>query len=478
LNNAPEEERSLIPQDRGSVYTTEFAPTLQAFHECDDFVRYVQGPFGSGKSSACVQEVARRAAHQEPDGNGIRKSRCAVIRNTYRQLEDTTIKTFLDWFPDRVWGNFVVGDMAYNMRFALPDSTIVECEVLFRALDRPDQVGNLLSLELTYAWMNEMREVPYEIFDALQGRVGRYPSMRHGGPTWDGIWGDSNPPDDQHWIYRIFEEDKPEGYSSFYQPSGLSKEAENLPHLKKDYYKRLKVGKSEDYVRVYIHGMYGYLKDGKPVYPEYQDNVHCKEFDYNPLLPLYRGWDFGRTPSMVLTQITSAGQWRIFDELVADNMGIQRFLKEADLFMQKNYPDAVIYGDYCDPAGQNKTETSERAAFDYMLMHGLTPIGGDQNPEVRIESVREPLNEMRDGQPALLLHPRCKVLRKGFNGGYCYRAMKVGTERYTEKPDKNQYSHPHDALQYIATRIYGRFASKDDDVVHVVGGINNGRHTR
>ncbi len=28
-------------------------------------------------------------------------------------------------------------------------------------------------------------------------------------------------------------------------------------------------------------------------------------------------------------------------------------------------------------------------------------------------------------------------------------------ERYHDKPDKNEYSHPHDALQYVATKVFG-----------------------
>ncbi|MGQ5525469.1 hypothetical protein ACUHMQ_19695 [Chitinimonas sp. PSY-7] len=50
-----------------------------------------------------------------------------------------------------------------------------------------------------------------------------------------------------------------------------------------------------------------------------------------------------------------------------------------------------------------------------------------------------------------MLDKSFKVLIKGFNGGYQYRKMLVpGEERYTETPDKNRFSHPHDALQYVA----------------------------
>jgi hypothetical protein len=66
----------------------------------------------------------------------------------------------------------------------------------------------------------------------------------------------------------------------------------------------------------------------------------------------------------------------------------------------------------------------------------------------------------------LLLDPCCQVLRKGFNGGYKYRRIQVtGEERFTEEPMKNQYSHPHDALQYVALESGGIQA-----VMRIAGG--------
>jgi len=47
----------------------------------------------------------------------------------------------------------------------------VHCEILFRALDTPDDVRKVLSLELTGAYINEGREVPKAILDMIGGRV-------------------------------------------------------------------------------------------------------------------------------------------------------------------------------------------------------------------------------------------------------------------------------------------------------------------
>ena len=53
------------------------------------------------------------------------------------------------------------------------------------------------------------------------------------------------------------------------------------------------------------------------------------------------------------------------------------------------------------------------------------------------------------GEPGFLLDPKVKVLRKGLAGAYCYKRVQVsGDERFKDTPDKNEYSHVADALQY------------------------------
>ena len=54
------------------------------------------------------------------------------------------------------------------------------------------------------------------------------------------------------------------------------------------------------------------------------------------------------------------------------------------------------------------------------------------------------------GLASLLVDPSCEHLLKGFNGGYMY-AFQQGTLR--TKPEKNVFSHIHDALQYVCSKI-------------------------
>lgn len=440
-------------------------PTVQKFMHSDKFLRYLQGPFGSGKSVGCVQEIVKRAAMQagvkEHDGTVRRKTRWAVIRNTYRQLQDTTIKTFLDWYQDRVWGIYKVADTEFLLKFQLEDKSIVEAEVMFRALDRPDQVGNLLSLELTGAWCNEAREMPKEIWDALQGRVGRYPSRAEGGATWYGIFADSNPPDDDHWLYKTFVVDRPDNAEAFYQPSGLSDRAENIPNLPKNYYVNMAKGKDPEYIKVYIEGQYGFIRDGKAVYPQYNDQVHCSEeiIAFDDRFDIYRGWDFGRTPACLISQLIN-GRIICIDELVSEGTGIEGFAKDVLAYCSHNFPNHVVGGDFGDPSGGFGTQVDEQTAFTKLWDMNVNIVPAYSNdPEIRIDAVKSQLNTMVNGKPALYLSPKCDTFRKGFKGGYAYKRINVGGERYQDKPDKNKFSHIHDAGQYLIMQLTGGYSA-------------------
>jgi hypothetical protein len=168
-------------EEGGAKFVYEAPATIRQFMASDAFVRLLAGPIGSGKSSGCIAELISRACHQAPGRDGIRRTRWAIIRNTYPELRDTTRKTFEQWVDGRL-GQWREQEFSFTMRFQ-----DVEAEILFRALDRPEDIKKLLSLELTGAWINEAREVPKAVFDSLTGRVGRFPAKMDGGATWSGI---------------------------------------------------------------------------------------------------------------------------------------------------------------------------------------------------------------------------------------------------------------------------------------------------
>lgn len=426
--------------------------TCKEFMASDSKMRVLMGPVGSGKSVASCFEVIRRASQQKANKQGIRKSRVAIVRETARQLQDTTIKTFLDWFPPGVCGNFMRTTKTFF--FKVGD---VECEVMFRALDDADDVANLNSLELTFAWFNECRDIHPDIVDAMSKRIGRFPSSKDGGPSWFGMWGDTNPPTmDTWWYYQMEGLDSKDGVSPndngwdvFKQPSGRSPLAENIENLPDGYYDTQ--GRSDEYVRVYVDGEYGLSSAGQPVYKYFRPDYHIAGQTLRPIIngvrPIVIGMDLGLTPAAVIGQQDPRGRTLILDEAVSFDMGIQRFVRTIlkPLIFERftGAPVMVI----CDPAGIQRAQTDERSAVDIIKAEGLRVMPAKTNSvSARLSSVDDYLMRQVDGDAAFLLDPKCTQLKAAMMGGYRFHKKNGNIE-------KNKHSHVAEALQYLMLHI-------------------------
>jgi len=442
------------------TYDYSDVPTIKKFSECNKFYRFIMGSFGSGKSSGCVAEIIARGIAQAPDQSGVRKTRWAVVRNTFGMLQSTTMKTIFDWLPPEFFGITNKTEHTYIInKISLEDGTRVEIELIFSALDDATDVRKLLSLELTGAWLNELREIPKVISDAIEGRVGRYPSEKDGGCTWFGVIADSNPPDQSSYIYKLFEEEVPKSeelqakYEIFKQPSGRSDNAENLRYLPKDYYKTMAIGKDPEFVKVYCDGEYGYTRDGKPVYANYMDSIHCpkEEIVAIPGYPIIMGMDFGLTPGCVLAQYLPAGKLNILREFWEDNMGLRTFMKEIiKPFLSSRYRgyEVIATG---DPAGMKRNDSDERNCFIELKAQGFPATPASTNSLLaRINAVDSFLTKLVEGKPAFQLSPCCEMLRKGFIGEYKLHEFRGINGRFSDVPLKNDFSHLADALQYVA----------------------------
>jgi hypothetical protein len=431
-------------------------PTVTRFMQSDKKMRVIMGPVGSGKSVACCFEIIRRASQQKPNANGIRKTRCAVVRETVRQLSDTTIKTFLDWFPPGVCGHFMRTTKTYF--FKVGD---VECEIMFRALDDADDVANLNSLELTFAWFNECRDIHPDIVDAMSKRVGRFPSAKDGGATWHGMWADTNPPTmDTWWFYQMEKIDPKDGVSPnnngwdvFKQPSGRSPYAENIENLPEGYYDTQ--GRSEEYVRVFIDGEYGLSLAGTPVFKYFRPDYHMAKMPLkaitNGTRPIIVGMDLGLTPAAVIGQQDPRGRALVLAEAVSYDMGIQRFMRTVlkPLLYEKFAGAPIII--VVDPAGTQRAQTDERSAVDIIKAEGFRVMPArTNNITPRIAAVDDYLMRQVDGDPGFLMDPSCIRLKAALMGGYRFKKNGDGLEK---SGDAGKHSHIGDAISYLMMHI-------------------------
>lgn len=406
--------------------------------DSDAFVRGIRGPVGSGKTIGACLETYRRISEQP-------NSRVAIVRNTYRSIVDTTLNSWMEYL--RPYGSFKHSTMTWTHKNG--------AEVLFRALDTADDVGKLLSLELTFAYVSEAKEVPRPIIDMLAARVGRYPAMRAGGAKWSGIILESNPSDTFHWWYRLFEEARPDGWEQFVQPGGRDDDAENIENLPSGYYDRISAGKDDAWIDVFVNGNYGFVVDGRPVYPQFKDKVHVRPCDRDDRLDAIIGIDFGLTPAAVFVQRDDFGQFRCIDELVTEEFSAIEFADVLGERLRGPWRDTAVEV-WGDPSGDQRSQIDKRTAFDILKAAGIdarpAKTGGknDNDVSLRVEAVvRNLLRMTMHGEPGLVIDPRCRYLRRAMTGGYKFRLMQIsGEERYTEHPEKNIYSHVAEALQY------------------------------
>lgn len=446
----------------------------------------------SGKSSDCTWELWFKACRQVPDPfDGVRRVKFMIVRNTFTELIDTTVRTWTEWFPETKIVKFP--QLHGTLRFPHPvDGKPVEIELQFRALDNENQVKDLLSLEVTGCWFNECKELDWNLVFNAMSRRGRYPKTNADAgyfPIQDmGVIMDTNPCSEECWYYRKAEVEKPDGWAFFRQPPGVLRiddgngkyhyeanrgqdptvpPAENCENYTDgyDYYTKKLSGADEDWIKVYLMGEYGTTMAGKVVYPEYSDAVHFHDGELTPAwgLPLYLGTDFGRTPATVIGQLMPDGQVVVYDELCGVDMGIIEFCQTAlrpRLATKFRMAKMQVFN-YADPAGKTGNQLDNISCIEMMNQNGIPtePCAVPNNsPYLRWTAVAECLRRrLSNGKAGLVICRPCKMLRSGFLGKYSYRKMATaaafGGESYAETVDKsNPYSHPHDALQYM---VYG-----------------------
>lgn len=411
----------------------------------------------SGKSAGCCVEILRRNLEMPAWNTGKRSSKWAIIRNTNKQLRDTTLATWMHWMRDL--GTWHDSKMTFRLKFGEVDS-----EILFLPLDTPDDVGRVLSLELTGAFINEFREIPVSLLADIKGRLRRYPNPVEVPGAWYGLISDTNPPEVDSAAYNLMEhlpqeEGNPNSVivcDTFKQPSGLSPDAENRDHLHPDYYSDLAKGQTKAWVDTYIHGLYSPSMLGKPVYANtFRADRHVSPtpLKIDPSLPVGIGFDTGLTPAAVFKQMGLDGRVRVLREAAAFDMGMKRFVTNYLRPIIKNFfPNnpLIFIG---DPAGSRRADSDESSAFK-VLKEAFGSDGAKvraaytNDPDVRIQATEQMLCQYPDGDPLMLIDPSCKRYIEGLRSKYRYPKLRQ-SGNFADRPEKNDWGHLIEAGQYL-----------------------------
>lgn len=441
------------------------------------FYDWVVGPVGSGKTTAIFFKLAYMAKLQKPGPDGIRRTRAVVVRNTLPQLRDTTLSSWNYWFKDGQAGTWEATKNKFTLRFG-----DVECEVLFRPLDTADDVARVLSLEVTFAIIDEFVQIPRQIVDALSARLGRYPAAKDGGATNWGMWGSSNPDTEDNWWFdylhddtickkvtretvladddaagmkrMLASKDDEPNVTYFLQPSGLGPHAENVENLpgKKDYYTNQAKGKSHAWIKQFLEAEWGFSAAGLPVVQTFKSDLHIAEKPllFNPHLPLVVGFDPGLGGSaLVFGQLDLSGYLNVLDELVQEGMGSERIIRERLKPLLRNfYPDArVIIAP--DPASKNRSQKDEAAAIEPFAKIWEVRAETNNRFPLRLDAMEHFTTGLIVGQPMLRIDRKCRNLIRALNGGWRYAVDVKKDQIKGMEPEKNPHSHVGDAFGYL-----------------------------
>lgn len=405
----------------------------------------------SGKTTGIFFKLVYMAKKQAKGPDGIRRTRAVIVRNTLPQLRDTTLSSWNYWFKDGQAGSWHATMNKFVLRF-----DDVECEVLFRPLDTADDVARVLSLEVTFAILDEFVQIPREIVDALSARLGRYPAAKDGGATNWGMWGSSNPDTEDNWWYDYLHTSLPSNARYFVQPSGLSPDAENVDNLPGGaaYYTNQSVGKSLAWIKQFIEAEWGFSIAGTPVVPTFNSDLHVakKPLLFNPHLDLIIGLDPGIAgTAMIFGQQDLDSRLNVLGELVLTGYAIQRAIDEKlRPYLRKHFPDAkVVIAP--DPAAAIRTQTDARAVVDVLKRYYAVRIETNNRLPQRLNAIEHFTTRLTPAGPALQIDPNgCPTLIRALKGGWKYvNDPKKGQMKGSE-PEKNQYSHPGDAFGYLA----------------------------
>lgn len=477
-------------------------PTLKAFildfRPSELFYTWVVGPVGSGKTTSLFFKLCYLAGLQAPGRDRIRRTKAVIVRNTMPQLRDTTIASWNLWFKDGQAGRWLATQNTFILKFG-----DVECEVLFRPLDTADDIARVLSLEVTFAIIDEFVQIPQAIINALAARVGRFPSKNDGGATNWGMWGSSNPETEDCWWFEYLtnnpevevvnmneDEDHrkarlaligfdPNKCNTRYyvQPSGLGLDAENLEYLPpyipgdNSYYTNQVKGHSEAWCKQFLEAEWGFSIAGQPVITTFKSHLHISHarLPFNPLIPLVIGLDPGLAGSaLIFGQQDFHGRLLILGELIQSNFGAQRLIRDRlKPYLRRRFPNATRIIIAPDPAAMQRTANDERTVVHEFGRHYDIKVETNNRLPLRIDAIDHFTTYLTDVGPALQIDEHeCPVLIRALKGGWRYEMDQKKDQMKGPDPEKNKWSHAGDAAGYLA-RYWHRLTLKEQRYSHV-----------
>lgn len=395
----------------------------------------------SGKSRALIEELIQ-------SGVDYPEYPMAVYRKTLPALRDSTLHEYRMMVPEGI-GRMNESVLSYTFQN--------RSYINFRGLDDPNKAK---STNYATIVMEEADEFSYEDFQFLNGRIraaGNWPLR---------IILLLNPVDENHWIYKTFVTnfdamDKAGRVVNGDTGPGCLvlhfSSYDNQENLPAGYIESMCAGMSPDEIERYVHGKWGAITKGTPVYGKLLNpSLHLRSLPFDSSMRVVRGWDFGfNHPACVWVVVDSLGRKNINCELMGEKETLETFGRRCIEVTKNKYGNISVL-DYCDPHGHDKRDSGQTSVEILQALgvwaEGERGIRDYVEPGIAI--VRKELSTLIDGVPELTIDPKCTILRSGFFGKY--------VRDDDGKPKKDGfYDHLMDAYRYVAYNHKSNSVVKD-----------------
>lgn len=438
-------------------------PVQKGFIESQAAADLFSSRVGEGKSTALVWSCFYHTRHNPG-------AEWAFIRDTFENIQRSTMKSFFEWFPPGVAGTYNASRKTFTWAEGIGSGTVT-----FIGMDDPGDASKLLSWVLAGIAIDEPAPaagsagVDEMVFDLGQQRL-RQPGMK-----WYSMKLATNNPDEEHWTYKKFVEQGEENNFRLWQPH----KPENMQNLPDGYYERLRkqMQHRPDLIRRFIDGEFGFQQEGQAVTPQWSDRIHLS-MGLSPIRgrEIIIGWDFGHNPTAIITQRSPLGYWNILYSFVGDGIGVEELIENQVIpVLRERFPKSPIRH-VGDPAGNQREQASinRSAVRSIKKMIGGTWRSGPVRWEERKNPLQAVLTKTINGTGLVQVdRNNAKEVWHALRGGWHYHKARTGL--VSAEPKKDQHSHPGDAMGYLAAILFpmGRVVSEtpvgDPKVGHYFG---------
>ena len=398
-------------------------------------VAVYQGGYGSGKTFA-GSLLGILLCMKFPGIRGL------VGAQTYTLVRDTTLQTYLEHLDNMGFQEGVDYEWSSTLQKLVFRNT---SEVLFRHFDEPNK---LKSLNLGFAEIEEMSDIPYETFKMLLGRMRQQPKKEWQNFTYR-IFGHTNPETQKGWVYKTFAENPAPNYRLITAPT-----TQNI-YLPKGFCDELKKIYDEQYYNIFVLAQNGEYNKGLVIKDFTEENI--REINYQNDLDLHISCDFNVDPMCWVLAHKTDEKVFYFDEIVLENTTTAKACEE----FCRRYPahkGAIIVNG--DASGDNRSCTSEYTNY-VIIKKKLQQYGYDA--DIKIKAFNPPIKNRiaafnakirnAEGEICLYVDKKCeKLLYNIYNLKYKEGSSRIDIPAYTQIKQNKELkflSHPIDAASYL-----------------------------